>query len=166
MATATHTEFDIDAMFTPQMTSADFAQESQMDIDEAITQALADIDQHGPLPLSAAETSEFDELFAQSLHGKKDYPNSPMGKPLSPQSLRSDESLFNSPAEPSTPHDMSQEFQHLKGEIKKLQEHNSRKCVEVTIAMEELKKSEKKRLALMEENRALKEALVQATMNI
>lgn len=202
------TDFDIETLFTPDITPPDFDNEnqvSQMDIDEAISQALAEIDQHGPLDtdnthphnekkeeekqsiLAEQEGLDVDEEemeytrqsvnFTQSLkdanpHYSLSFETGLLnsGKPLSPQSLRSDESEINSPNGSAimTAQEliMSQEYEQLKSEMKKVQQQCDRKKRDLNIAMGELKNSERKRLALMEENRALKDALAEATMNI
>lgn len=74
-------------------------------------------------------------------------------KPLSPASLLSDDSS-SSPQTPSI-----NEF-----EISKLKEAYETKNKQLETIMKELKKSEKKRLLLMKENKQLKETLVKMTM--
>jgi hypothetical protein len=175
--TTAEAEFDIDSLFTPELTPSEFLPHSvsDMDIDQAITQALAEIDQHGPLNVDQSHGQIIQDIFPREEYTqsipliKSDFPsNLDYVKPLSPQSLRSDDSQINSPSSSTilAQEMLTQEHQHMKLEMKKLKEHYDRKCRDLIMAMDELKENERKRLALMEENRALKDALVEVTMNI
>lgn len=185
-------ELDIDTFLSGPVVQATTEQGAHTDIDDAINEALAEIDQHDLNGLSNSNGNPNPELMLmqetedllqscadQSMninitpHYSLSFERQVLesSKPLSPQSLNSEGSQVTSPN--SSMVGLSnqvlsvsfQEVEQMRLQIEKLQQLYDGKCCDLTKAMNELRQNEIKRLALMEENRALKNALIKATID-
>lgn len=195
------TQIDLENLFSDPKNMPEFIPDYSIDeIDQALNDALAEINENQPtleepqtsfISTPKAElmiTSTSSENGLSSNNKEKAILNDTLAieqnsnihrqRPLSPESLLSDTSVFNSPRLESKQLDQSQVYESIaciKSQI--IDSHNTilsyqtlknaymTKCNDLERIMKELQKSEMMRLKLMEENKQLKKVVTSLAVN-
>lgn len=178
-------QIDLENLFSDPKNMPEFIPDYSIDeIDQALNDALAEIDQNHP---NLEETQKFHTIKSElttpassecNFKSEKTLMNN-KERPLSPESFLSDTSVLNSPLlESKSQLDQSQVYESIasiKSQI--ISSHNSiltyqtlknayqTKCKDLDKVMKELKKSEMLRLKLMEENKHLKKIVTSSIVN-
>lgn len=178
-------QIDLENLFSDPKNMPEFIPDYSIDeIDQALNDALAEIDQNHP---NLEETQKFHTIKSElttpassecNFKSEKTLMNN-KERPLSPESFLSDSSVLNSPLlESKSQLDQSQVYESIasiKSQI--ISSHNSiltyqtlknayqTKCKDLDKVMKELKKSEMLRLKLMEENKHLKKIVTSSIVN-
>ncbi|CAM9022732.1 unnamed protein product [Wickerhamomyces anomalus] len=178
-------QIDLENLFSDPKNMPEFIPDYSIDeIDQALNDALAEIDQNHP---NLEETQRFHTIKSElitpassecNFKSEKTLMNN-KERPLSPESFLSDSSVLNSPLlESKSELDQSQVYESIasiKSQI--ISSHNSiltyqtlknayqTKCKDLDKVMKELKKSEMLRLKLMEENKHLKKIVTSSIVN-
>lgn len=178
-------QIDLENLFSDPKNMPEFIPDYSTDeIDQALNDALAEIDQNHP---NLEETQKFHTIKSElitpassecNFKSEKTLMNN-KERPLSPESFLSDSSVLNSPLlESKSQLDQSQVYESIasiKSQI--ISSHNSiltyqtlknayqTKCKDLDKVMKELKKSEMLRLKLMEENKHLKKIVTSSIVN-
>ena len=178
-------QIDLENLFSDPKNMPEFIPDYSIDeIDQALNDALAEIDQNHP---NLEETQKFHTIKSElitpassecNFKSEKTLMNN-KERPLSPESFLSDTSVLNSPLlESKSQVDQSQVYESIasiKSQI--ISSHNSiltyqtlknayqTKCKDLDKVMKELKKSEMLRLKLMEENKHLKKIVTSSIVN-
>ncbi len=178
-------QIDLENLFSDPKNMPEFIPDYSIDeIDQALNDALAEIDQNHP---NLEETQKFHTIKSElitpassecNFKSEKTLMNN-KERPLSPESFLSDTSVLNSPLlESKSQLDQSQVYESIasiKSQI--ISSHNSiltyqtlknayqTKCKDLDKVMKELKKSEMLRIKLMEENKHLKKIVTSSIVN-
>lgn len=178
-------QIDLENLFSDPKNMPEFIPDYSIDeIDQALNDALAEIDQNHP---NLEETQRFHTIKSElitpassecNFKSEKTLMNN-KERPLSPESFLSDSSVLNSPLlESKSQLDQSQVYESIasiKSQI--ISSHNSiltyqtlknayqTKCKDLDKVMKELKKSEMLRIKLMEENKHLKKIVTSSIVN-
>lgn len=178
-------QIDLENLFSDPKNMPEFIPDYSIDeIDQALNDALAEIDQNHP---NLEETQKFHTIKSElitpassecNFKSEKTLMNN-KERPLSPESFLSDSSVLNSPLlESKSQLDQSQVYESIasiKSQI--ISSHNSiltyqtlknayqTKCKDLDKVMKELKKSEMLRIKLMEENKHLKKIVTSSIVN-